>query len=361
MSEYHPPRKRGRPAKNFSENSSTQKYEKAKKLADSADNNIEMLEYALKLAKIRNNVPTKEEVTKPSLAKHTPESGLAHFIDMGYTKEKYALFKRDQRALGLEKIYPSFRKIQEAKKLCIVPFQKHTEDEIVFSLQEMLNHTIKRLVEGLQLKEHSSLRLYATCGFDSASGYKNPNQAYTQQSDQATSSNQPANSFQSLFFTGLSTIAIESAEHNNILWLNPTPQSIRFCRPLRLSFEKEDFTATVTEKDRLKSAIRALEPYTFTYEENEITVNYNVELTMLDQKCVNFCNGNKDTQKCPICLVRQTHFRGRTAFPVVNESSLKYGLGLLHCHLKAFGLCLALSYRQATTGWAVRKHEKESK
>lgn len=348
-----PPKKRGRKSKSFQDCGPTQKYEKAAKLAESVNYDIEFLEYALKLAKHYHKIkPEKESCKCDKLPlSHTPESGLAHYIDMGYSRSKYELFKRDQRAMNCGNVYPSYRKLTAAKIECSIPFDRATETEVVFGLQQMLNKTVERLVKGLGISGESNIILYASSGFDSASGFKNPNQRSEEHDEQ------PSNSFQSLFYTGVTVFALVS-DDKRLLWLSPSSNSTRWNRGVRFSHEKEDLAATVKERDRVLKSINELQPWTFVEGDTQITVNYNVQLTQLDGKCVNNCTGNKDTQKCPICLVRQNNFRSAKSF-IPNEAFYKYGLGLLHCHIKAFGLCLALSYRINITGWSVKKHERQ--
>ena len=46
---------------------------------------------------------------------------------------------------------------------------------------------------------------------------------------------------------------------NNILWQNPNSSSVRLCRPLRISWEKEDKETTQREYNRLKNEIDNLD------------------------------------------------------------------------------------------------------
>jgi len=51
--------------------------------------------------------------------------------------------------------------------------------------------------------------------------------------------NEDPNAQQSLFVSSMIIIQLKTVS-NKYFWINPTPQSIRFCRPLRIAIQKED-------------------------------------------------------------------------------------------------------------------------
>lgn len=134
---------------------------------------IELLEHALQLAKVHHQikvVPVECECKVPT--SHTPESGLAHYINMGYTKAQYIAFRNDLKSKCAEKVYPIYQKLAEAKKKCQIPFEFTTKNEIRFGLQNVLDTSVQRLAKVINFKGRGILK----CTLDSASGYKNPNQ-----------------------------------------------------------------------------------------------------------------------------------------------------------------------------------------
>lgn len=218
----------------------------------------------------------------------------------------------------------------------------------------MLNKSAERLIYAVGTEWTSSevknLKLICAYGFDSSSGFKNPHQKFYDQN------NVTLKSESSLF---ASTFAISGllTSSNKIMWLNPTPQSVRFCRPLRIAVEKETDVTTIAEKNRLDTEVEQLQPHSFLLLKGEIvTVDFEPYLTMVDGKCLNVILNNSATTRCPICLLSMDNFN-KTKDWEINppESNLKHGIGNLHCEIKALELLIKLSCRLSLKTWTVRK------
>ena len=138
-----------------------------------------------------------------------------------------------------------------------------------------------------------------------------------------------------------------------------TPQSVCFCRPLRVCFEKEDVVATLCEFKRLKREISSLKPYNFIMPNKEsVRITFNVSQTLFNGKCVNTIVGNKVTSRCPMCLRTAHEFGNLNDDFKPNQSYLIYGLGLLHCTIKCFEHLLHLSYKKDFVLWSVGPDKK---
>lgn len=343
---------RGRPQKPFSECKRTVKYERANKLAESVEFNVEWLQMALDSARRHHNIP-EPEITCDCVAplKHTPESGLAHFMEIGYSRSDYKLLLKDQKLMKCS-TYPSYDKIVAVKKQCLAPKEIATEKEIRVSTQSMLNFTAEKLIQGLGISsnDHQTLTLHVSVGFDSSSSHKNPNQAFEMEENASTASHQQ------LFVTGMTLIALETS-NGEMKWLNDAPLSHRSFRPLRLAYEKETDETIIKERDRLVNGIQQLQPHVITDDEGEITVNFHVSFTVMDLKGVNACCGNKATQRCVICLKTQSEYKNyETDYPV-QEENMMYGLGLLHCHIRSMEMCLVVAYKSKFGTWIVKDKE----
>lgn len=118
----------------------------------------------------------------------------------------------------------------------------------------MGNHTAKSSLSFqvlIQISELNEVTLVFSYGFDGS----------TEQSSfkQIFSSNAPECLHNSLFVA--SVIPLESiSSHNATVWINRTPQSVRFCRPLKNEFIKETKEHILKEKKNLDEQIRNLEP-----------------------------------------------------------------------------------------------------
>lgn len=336
---------------NISDVSSKTITRRAAEIADQFDNNVALLEKALKIAKERNNIvsESKEDDIK---IKHTKESALAFFVDYNFSVYQYRGLVSDCKSKDCS-IYPSYRIIGLAKKECLVPKVIEEDDEITVDLQTILDKSVERLcntvTQDWDIYSLVNLEMTVTLGFDSSANHLNPHQKSSNQADDINSAQQ------SLFVSSFNIIQIVSTYDENCVWLNPTPQSIRFNRPLRMCFGKEDDAAIKKEIKRLNNEIKGLKKYKFKLDNGKsVTVKYYVNTTMFDGKCVNSIVGNTATCRCPMCLKTSHQFGNLKEDFTPNENSLYFGLGLLHCEIKAFEHLLHLSYRLPLKTWDVR-------
>ena len=173
-------------------------------------------------------------------------------------------------------------------------------------MQSLLDKTAERLVEAVSsswpVAAKRKLRLEATMGFDSSSGHSNPHQKFA---DNSLDLRRP---HQSLFVSSLLIIRIKSDIDEKYSWVNPTPQSYRFCRPLRIAFEKEDDDSIETEYNRLNDQISNVTSHKFSQSGKNVVVSYDLHTTLFDGKCVNHLTSNPATTRCPICHKTTTEF-----------------------------------------------------
>lgn len=148
-------------------------------------------------------------------------------------------------------------------------------DEIISEvpLQDLLNHTTKRLLTflNLQLQENASVKLVLEVkyGFDGshANSYK-----------QKWSNKRGDDAF--LFCSSLVPLQLNVENSSQILWKNPRPSSTRLCRPIRIQFEKETDILTKAEDQHLKNQIADLQPFS----QPGCSVKFHLSLTMIDGK-----------------------------------------------------------------------------
>ena len=118
---------------------------------------------------------------------YTADEALAWMLDSKVNRDSYQL-TRTQAKKRKADIYPSYKKIQEAKRRCYPDDIKVDDFKAVVPLQNLLNHTAQRI---LQVQEDvisaqpvgpKSLILVCKWGFDSATGQH----LYHQKSNQST-------------------------------------------------------------------------------------------------------------------------------------------------------------------------------
>lgn len=134
----------------------------------------------------------------------------------------------------------------------------------------------------------------------------------------------------------------------SIVWNNATPQSPRWCRPLRLQFEKETDEITLKEKESVENEIAALIPFIVTIAGIKVTVLFKMYLTMIDGKVLAVITHTKSKQSCCICKANPKDFNNleNLAFRFKpQDNTLNYGLSVLHLWIRGFEWLLHISYR----------------
>ena len=172
---------------------------------------------------------------------------MAFYLENEFSKATYAALVSDSRARKCP-IYPNYKELQKAITRCLPENIKGNEVEVVISLQSTLNKSAERFCESIisDCDENcpEDLTLIGTLGFDSSSGHVNAQQKCS------NTNNEDRNPLQSLFVSSIIMINLRCS-CGQFSWVSKTPQSIRFCRPLRIALEKEDETATLAEFARL--------------------------------------------------------------------------------------------------------------
>ena len=88
------------------------------------------------------------------------------------------------------------------------------------------------------------------------------------------------NAFNSSFFCSSFVPLKLVDEDENVYWQNPRPSSTRFCRPIRILYEKETYTLCKSEEAYLKKQIDELR---YVQYEN-FSISFRLLLTMIDGK-----------------------------------------------------------------------------
>ena len=86
--------------------------------------------------------------TTSDYKKYTPDGALSLIISNNLTKRQYEVLCSDAKSRNYN-IYPSYYRILQAKNAAYPPDIKITEQICEISLQTLLNHTSKRLLQSL--------------------------------------------------------------------------------------------------------------------------------------------------------------------------------------------------------------------
>lgn len=280
---------------------------------------------------------------------YTNEEALVLYIDGGYTRHTYSLLRAGAKNHNAD-IYPSYHKLLAAKRECY-PNDGINISEISaeVSLQSLVDHTAKRLLkqqkEVLQQCKCTELILSYKWGCDGSSGHSRYKQGFNENDADGTDEH--------LFAVCL--VPLQLKEGNKLIWQNPRPSSTRFCRPIKIIFEKESNSLATKEIDAIKTQIAAIVPTQICEDGKEINIIHNFYLTMIDGKIFSMLAGSSP-QRCGICGASPTIMNDLKAVEKLqpNESLFEYGLSTLHAWIRFFECILHIAYKLDIKKWQAR-------
>lgn len=291
--------------------------------------------------------------------KYTAEEALELILDSNFSKQQYL----DIRHGGISRncdIYPDYKEVWKVKAECRPDGIIVSDAVAEVSLNDLLQHTTKRIItlqEEIILQHMNSINadeisaeIIFSSGFDGSSGHS----MYKQKSDITHTYSDT-----SLFATTVIPLRLQT--HNKIiLWNNRTPQSVRFCRPLKLEFIKESTEHILKEKQNIDKQIEDLQELQITLLNGKvIKIKYTMFMTLIDGKVLNVLTGTKSSQACPICGATPSNFLKIEDFKTSKvftpkANSLQYGLSPLHAWIRFFECIIHISYRIELEQWQMR-------
>ncbi|XP_026828955.1 uncharacterized protein LOC109611090 [Ooceraea biroi] len=296
------------------------------------------------------------------IVKKTPEEGLAFILDNCLSKSVYANIRLASKSSGTD-IWPSYNNVRDIKAQCRPSKEAITicENVAEVSVQALLNHTVKRIVDlqtelilaTLQKSDCTEIEAVFICswGFDGSTGHSMYQQRYQDAED--------AND-ESLFATTLIPLQL-STSTGLILWNNRTPQSARYCRPIKLQFVKESRDVIVAQKFCIEQQIAKLQVFEIMLQNFSIKIHFSLFLTLIDGKVLNTLTDTKSMQTCPICHATPKQFNDLSnkmnGLFLPDPNSLQYGISPLHAWIRFFECCLHISYRVTIKKWQIRSDE----
>lgn len=216
-------------------------------------------------------------------------------IDRKLSVETYKDMQQDLKSRGYP-VYPPYSKVLLARKACYPAKEINVSDiEASVSLKGLLTHTLERIVQSHEesFTEYCdrksimdmSCKLEGSWGFYGSTGQSFYKQKFDQ-SAQDYSFNE--NSLFAITFVPLRIVSDKFC----LAWLNPTPQSYRFCRPLHIQYQKETSNLILSEKAWVEEQIKELLPITVhTTKGHKITFHFELTLSALDGKVFNIITG----------------------------------------------------------------------
>lgn len=284
-------------------------------------------------------------VTSPS-PKLSNEQALAIFVDAKLSKRSYNIVREPAK-----NIYPSYDSISAAKKKCYPSDQYFdiSEDHCKIDLQELLNHTVSRIIHLIEFKftdfSHKNFRLILKWGMDGTTLNE-----YNQKFKNADCSDAH------IFLT--SFVPLKLLQGEIVIWENNYPSSTRYCRPVFIQLAKETADTTCQENDRMNTEILKLRPCILKVNGTQFIITFELIMSMVDGKTVNAVTHTKSAQRCYLCKATSAQFNNvdKMLKIPVNTKFLDFGLSGLHCWIRCFECLLHIAYRLGFCKWVKTAH-----
>lgn len=371
----------GRPRLSFSDKSVRGKRRDASELSQSTSHQSDLLVLAASTAARKKGdfdlaailKKTVESPSRPSKIRKslennlkspirlTPAEALAFLLEHNFTKDQYCAIRNESKVRNCD-IYPHYNEVAAEKLKCRPQAIELSEKFAKASLESVLLHTVTRIVEMqtdvletvMAQKNVNSINadFILSYGFDCSSGHAQYKQVF---SNPSISNNTDS----SLLATTLIPLRLLLSSEIP-LWNNPTPQSVRFCRPLKLEYINETKEVIIKEELELRNQINTLKEVVINIDgDKTIVIKFKLYLTLIDGKVLNVLTGTKSSLCCPICGASSTSFRSITDYKSeifrAKECSLKYGISPLHCWLRFFEYVLHAGYKCEVKKWQIRE------
>lgn len=311
---------------------------------------------------IRSADPEKKELITKLLRSEpvntlSDDEALSVFIDLDLNKSQYMYL----RTLTNERnccIFPPYYKIQKSKEQCYPPkeaLQITNTFAKVISLQDLLDHTGSRIlmIESVYKTGLRDLLLYSKWGCDGSSGQSEYKQKLPEESNVISDAN--------LFIVSMVPIRLIDRATGNIIWQNPAPSSIRFCRPIQIEYSKETPEKTKTVVNQVKDQIKLLNPSLINKNGEGVEIKHELFLTMIDGKVAQVLTETSSSAKCTICGAKPSEMNNLEKVRAMpeNEQAFEYGLSTLHAWIRCLEMILHISYNLDFKKWMATGDENK--
>lgn len=304
----------------------------------------------------------KKAISTPTLGpiKYTPEEALGLFIDSRLTKKSYIIMQQGAKQRNAN-IYPNYNVLLEAKKKCYpnTEFIIITDTSAEVKLQALVNHTTDRIIESqkevfknvLPSIKDKKISLIHKWGCDGSAGHSTYKQRF---------SGDPESSKTDFNLFSVCLVPLQmTVENGTILWQNNRTSSTRFCRPIKLIFEKETPELTKEVVTNINQQISEIEPTNIL--QYEIQIYHTFKMTMIDGKLFSVVS-ESSTQTCGICGATPKVMNNLESILNLtpNENLYDYGISTLHAWIRCLECCLHISYKITIKKWQIREDDEKN-
>lgn len=308
-------------------------------------NNNKKLAAAIKIL-----MKTYEPQRKNISPKMSSDEGLALMIDTEMSRHQYQLIKNRLKVFQCN-VLPSYVEILKAKEKCRPTGISVSDTKASVPIDKLLDHTARKIVKLCEDKlikfmddnqiNSLSVEMINKYGFDGSSGQSQYNQEIDSDSSDAN-----------LFAVTLSPLVLKCEKLH--FWENPSPSSVRHCRPISLEFVKESKELNVNTKKIIETQISEMENIAIVLSNKKIiTVNQTCLLTAIDGKVFSHITNTSSMQCCVCCKSTPSQMNNLSNNFIPDPSTLIYGISPLHSWIRFLEAILHISYRLRLKKWRI--------
>lgn len=277
-------------------------------------------------------------------------TALALITQAKLSKFQYEILRQAAKHIGHD-IYPSYKKVMEAKQKCYPENIIISESSAKVPLQDLLDHTAKRIIEcknGYDIPPERDLLLHTKWGCDGASGQNE----YMQKFEEPEHSD--ANLFMCSIVPLQMNLIIKQGE-DQVVWKNPHPSSTRYCRPIKFEYVKETPQIIRQEKSQIENEIETLKPTQIALNGKTIKIYHDLYFTMIDGKVAQVVTNTSSSSNCVICGAKPSEMNNLPALlnKQCNEVAFSLGMSTLHARIRFMEFILHLGYNLPFRSWRV--------
>lgn len=309
----------------------------------------------MEAVKIANVLPTaspkrlkrivKSIPTPSSDSVFTEEEAIALMLQLELSRGKYIILRNALKGKGVN-VLPSYDALQERKKNIIPAGIQISDRKAIVGISPLLENTASRIVSILsadQLEKINSSKLQLVCkwGCDGSSLLSE----YKQFSESEISD------YKSILMASMVPLRLRKyADKDSAstsfedIWINPSPGSKSFCRPISFEYTKETKIATQQLVHTIESEIKLLQPISIEVENYSFNISFDMKLTMIDGKVCNSLTETSSNWNCSICGEKKTQFANISKNTKINEDVLKFGISPLHARIRFLEHFLHIAY-----------------
>jgi len=277
--------------------------------------------------------------TDSSIVLYTADEALIE--DAKLTKYQYEHIRMEAIQRNAN-IYPSYKKLNAAKKKCYPDSIEKTEKGASVDLQLLIKHTVERLIMDCNVSlppitdGKCELELILKWECDGSSDQSE----YKQKFEDSTTTDE------TIFTISMVPLCLRDMFKNEDIWKNPQPAATKYCRPIKFEFAKETKEITLLEVQEIKEKIRNLVPVEVETENGLYIVKANMKLTMIDGKVCQALTETPSATTCYICGAQPSEMNKLNIIQnkPKNISNYEFGLSTLHAWIRFMECILHISY-----------------